>query len=701
MSKWLIVLLAIAALAGVILLERSAPTPVASPPARLPVAVAPPAEPTVPQTPSETVAPPAAPAPQTSSAAPEAVVAPTMVETPAVRVPAQTPSDVAADVLAPAPQTDSSVAPALLSPAPEPQPAVPVVVLATLDPRWAGLSLAEFLDRASGELVRLSPESVTDLGIASALGIRDDRLDPLTAEWEAEYYDTIQSIVDHLATYDLDREIDNVRLNAEIYGAWLRNQLPSRPFANNAYYVSSYMDSYPPYIEWFMTSLHPLETPANVEDYLSRLSEISTRFRELEARLAASETLNAVPPRFMLDRAVEQIRDTGRTTARETSFYQALSAALESMPDVSPAAAASFREQAAETIETEILPAYLELAEYVSGMAARAGDDAGVWKQTNGAEYYADCLRSQTTTNLTPDEIYDLGVGEVARIEAEIRTAAAALGFDAAASIPALFDQAAAISGTSLGDDTIARCQKLLDGIGPRIAAAFTRMPTRGLIVVDGGDYAYFSAGTLDGSRPGQFFAPTLMPQEIYGLPTLTYHEGVPGHGFQAAYAQEADIPPYVAGIGFTAFDEGWALYAERLAWELGAYDEDAYGNLGRLQDELFRAVRLVVDPGLHAKRWTYEQAVAYMLEHLGYDEGYVRQEVERYIVTPGQAVTYKVGMLRILELRERAKAALGAAFSLAGFHDVVIGHGSLPLDLLARRVDEYIDAALAGMGGA
>jgi uncharacterized protein (DUF885 family) len=370
------------------------------------------------------------------------------------------------------------------------------------------------------------------------------------------------------------------------------------------------------------------------------------------------------------------------------------------MPDVSSAAAASFLEQAAQTIETDVLPAYLELAEYVSGMAARVGDDAGVWKQTNGAEYYADCLRSQTTTDLTPDEIYDLGTSEVARIEAEIRTAAAALGFDPAASTPALFDQAAALSGTSLGDDTIARCQELLDGIGPRIATAFLRMPTRGLTVVDGGDYAYFSAGTLDGSRPGQFFAPTHMPQEIYSLPTLTYHEGVPGHGFQAAYAQEADIPPYVAGIGFTAFDEGWALYAERLAWEMGAYDEDAYGNLGRLQDELFRAVRLVVDPGLHAKRWTYEQAVAYMLEHLGYDEAYVRLEVERYIVTPGQAVTYKVGMLKIIELRERAKASLGAAFSLADFHDVVIGHGSLPLGLLERRVDAYIAATLAGTDG-
>jgi len=216
-------------------------------------------------------------------------------------------------------------------------------------------------------------------------------------------------------------------------------------------------------------------------------------------------------------------------------------------------------------------------------------------------------------------------------------------------------------------------------------------MPTQKLIVVDGGYDTYFSAGTLDGSRPGQFFIPTLMPEPIYDLPTTTYHEAVPGHGFQAAYAYEADIPDYIAGLSFTAFSEGWALYAERLAWEEGAYDENPYGNLGRLQDELFRAARLVLDPGIHAKRWTYEQAVDYMINNTGLEESYVRSEVERYIVTPGQAVTYKIGMLKMIELRDRARTALGTAFNLADFHDVVLGHGELPLDLLERLIDEYI----------
>jgi uncharacterized protein (DUF885 family) len=451
------------------------------------------------------------------------------------------------------------------------------------------------------------------------------------------------------------------------------------------------MDSYPTYIEWFMTSLHPLETFDNAVDYVARLFELPTRFRELEERLADSEALDAVPPRFMLEKAVEQIRETAATPARETGLYTTLESALPQMEDADAADAQALLEWVATTLETNVLPSYAKLADFVADMAGHATNDAGVWKQVEGNEYYAYCLQSQTTTDLTAAEIYDLGVAEVERIQGEIRKAAAELGLDAALSIPELFARLSETTGSSLGEDTIARCQAIIDDIGPRVASAFLRMPTSSLVVVDGGYDTYFSAGTLDGSRPGQFFMPTLAPQPIYGLPTVTYHEAVPGHGFQAAYAYEADLPDYIAGLSFTAFDEGWALYAERLAWEEGAYDENPYGNLGRLQDELFRAVRLVVDPGLHAKRWTYEQAVEYMVANTGLDEPYVRSEVERYIVTPGQAVTYKIGMLKLLELRERARAALGSAFSLPEFHDVVLGHGALPLDLLEREVDAYI----------
>lgn len=690
MPKWLIVLLAIAALAGVIVLEQAKIAPSAlsdadrpAPPAEAP-ATTPPARstPVVRETPALPPPAPGAPVQTAPAVVPEAV--------PTSEMPTQTPSEalLPAAVQTPSlePTTPQTSAAVWLT-----EPVAPSSGARPAAARWAGMPLDAFLTRASGELVALSPETVTWLGIAADLGMRDDRLDPLSVEAEAAYYGLAREILYHLDSYDLALETPRDRWNAEIYRAFLVDSLEGYAYTDHFYGVSSYMDSYPTYIAWFLTSIHPLGTLANVEDYISRLTEIPLRFRELQARLADSEALAAVPPKFMLEQAVDQIRSKGETPARETDFYATLEAAIAEMPDLEEAAASALLARAVETLEQDVLPAYGELAEYVSGMALRASDDAGVWKQEDGDAFYAYILRSYTTTDLTADEIYDLGVVEVARIEAEIREAATAAGLDGSLSIAQIFADLSAKTGVSLGEETITRSKQILDDIAPRIAPAFLRMPTQDLVVVDGGYDTYFSAGTLDGSRPGQYFAPTLSPQPIYDLATVTYHEGIPGHGFQAAYAYEADIPPYVAGLSFTAYAEGWALYAERLAWELGAYDNDPYGNLGRLQDELFRAVRLVLDPGIHAKRWTYEQAVGYMLEHTGLQEDYVRSEAERYIVSPGQAVTYKIGMIEILALRDRAKAELGEAFDLARFHDAVLGRGELPISLLRRAVDEYI----------
>lgn len=571
------------------------------------------------------------------------------------------------------------------SPAPKPQSAAAPVT------PWKGMSLQQFLTEADRSLILLSPETITFYGLAEELGVRNNHLDPMTVEAEDAYYAQIQEIADQLATYDLSKVSSTERTNAHIYAWHVEDTLASKEFANNGYLVSSYMDSYPTYIEWFLTSMHPLTTLADAEDYVSRLSEIPVRFQEAEKRLWLSQELNAVPPRFMLRKAVDQLRLVATTEPTETSYYVVLDEAFALMAGVRKEDQDEILEQAQDALETYVLPAYGDLADYVDEMATRASEDAGVWKQKNGAAYYEYLLGSYTTTTLSADEIFNLGKQEVARIQAEIQTASVALGFAPGLSMPELFGQLEKKTGSSLGEDTIRRFQALLDDIGPRIASAFARVPTSRIEVADGGADTYFSPGTPDGSRPGMFFAPTQTPQPIYELPTITYHEGIPGHGFQAAYAYGANLPSYLLGLSFTAYAEGWALYAERLAWELGVYASDPHANLGRLQDELFRAVRLVVDPGIHAKRWTYEQAVEYMVENMGLSEDYVRAEVERYIVSPAQAVTYKVGMLKILELRARAEEKLGAAFKLAEFHDVVLGHGELPLAILEELVDEYI----------
>jgi uncharacterized protein (DUF885 family) len=232
-----------------------------------------------------------------------------------------------------------------------------------------------------------------------------------------------------------------------------------------------------------------------------------------------------------------------------------------------------------------------------------------------------------------------------------------------------------------------------------RLDAAFDLRPRAEVIVVAEGEGAYYVSGSLDGSRPGVFHAPGGGSEARYSMPTLAYHEAVPGHHFQIALAQESDLPLFRNVIGFTGYAEGWALYAEHLAYELGWYDDDPYGNLGRLQDQAFRAARLVVDTGLHAKGWSFDQAHEFMVENVGRDPGYLQFEVSRYVTWPGQATAYMVGMLKIMELRQEAMDRLGDRFDLKAFHQVVLRNGSMPLEVLERVVDDYIEATLAAPG--
>jgi uncharacterized protein (DUF885 family) len=314
-------------------------------------------------------------------------------------------------------------------------------------------------------------------------------------------------------------------------------------------------------------------------------------------------------------------------------------------------------------------------------------------------------LRSQTTSNLSADEIHALGLREVERIQAEMRAILSGEGLDAT-------DLGATLRTLNAEDrflypDTdegraqvLADYQAILDDAAPRLPALFGRLPKAPVRVErvpafkeKGAPGAYYMPPPLDGSKPGIFYANLRSVREIpkFGMRTLAYHEAIPGHHLQIAIAQELPgLPIFRRVVPFTAFVEGWALYAERLALENG-FHPTPYDRLGALQAELFRAVRLVVDTGIHAQRWTREQAIEYMLNNTGMPDTDVVAEVERYIVSPGQACAYKVGQLAILSLRDRAQRALGRRFDLRAFHDVVLGQGALPLELLERKVDDWI----------
>lgn len=365
----------------------------------------------------------------------------------------------------------------------------------------------------------------------------------------------------------------------------------------------------------------------------------------------------------------------------------------------------------AEAIENGVVPAYRKLISFFEGQLARSSTDDGVWKLPDGDAYYRYRLRVETTTQMTPQEVHDLGLAEVARIRAEMTTILSAQAQLQPGETPAqalsrlakdprfLYPntdegrKAALADYSKMVDEQLVRARAVV-GLVPKAPIEVRRVPEFKEKTAPG---AYYNPPAIDGTRPGVFYANLRDMAELpkFSMRTLAVHEGVPGHHFQIALAQEKEGgPTFRRVVPFTAYSEGWALYAEWLATEMGLYAGDPFGDLGRLQDEVLRASRLVVDTGIHAKRWTREQAITYMTDNTGMPEGDVVSEVERYIVQPGQACAYKVGMLRIRAARDRAQKALGPRFDAAAkkaFHDVVLGGGALPLEVLDEQVDAWI----------
>jgi uncharacterized protein (DUF885 family) len=324
----------------------------------------------------------------------------------------------------------------------------------------------------------------------------------------------------------------------------------------------------------------------------------------------------------------------------------------------------------------------------------------------DGDKYYATRARFYTTTDMTPQELHDIGLAEVARVSVEMNTLLEGQGMRGG-SIGTRMQQLAKDPKQLFGDTPeekkamLASYQAILDEVNQGIGQSFDRRPKLGVEVRPVAEFsqaneslAYYIEGAIDGSRPGVFFANMRAPAEMpkFAMRTVAYHEGIPGHHFQVTIAQELeDVPFFRKVISFSAYQEGWALYGERLAFELG-YGTDPLDQLGRLREEMMRAARLVVDTGIHYKRWTREQAIAYMMDKTGIAEAAVTAEVERYFVDPGQALAYKTGMLKILALREKARQQLGDKFDLKQFHNEVLVHGALPLTLLEGVINDWID---------
>jgi uncharacterized protein (DUF885 family) len=485
------------------------------------------------------------------------------------------------------------------------------------------------------------------------------------------------------------------RLNRDLMVLNLRDRLDSEKFKDWEMPVTQFGGIHLD-MPQLVTAL-PFTTIKDYDDYIARLKELPRAFEQITLLMRKGMKDGLMPPKILLTQVAEQTEGIAKQKPEDSPFAQPTTAFPSTF---STSDKERLRLGILDAIRNSALPAYNQFLTFVRDEYAPKGrTEIGISSLPLGQERYAAAIRRQTTTNMTAEEIHQLGLKEVARIEAEETDVARQLGFKDLQSFKTSLKTNPAVHPKSR-QQILGEYQTYTDQMWRKLPELFGRLPKAKLEILPVEAFREKTAstsyvqGTPDGSRPGHVFVNTydFENQLTINNEDTAYHEGVPGHHMQISIAQElTDLPPFRQQAGYTAFVEGWALYSERLGKDVGFY-QNPYSNYGRLDDEMWRAVRLVVDTGIHYKHWTRDQVLQYMRDHSSANEAYFQSETDRYIAWPGQALAYKIGQLTILRLRETAKAELGDRFDIRGFHDEVLGAGALPLDVLERRVNGWIE---------
>ncbi len=461
----------------------------------------------------------------------------------------------------------------------------------------------------------------------------------------------------------------------------------------------------------FLINVHTVENKKEAEDYISRLNGVLPLFKQVMVNLKIREEKNIIPPKFVIPLVINDCKSivSGKPfdTSKEINpLMQDITDKINALKDLDETTKKALIAKASEALINSVKPAYDMIKKYFVELDKKATTDDGAWKFPEGDSYYDAALKQTTTTNLTADEIYELGLKEVARIHDEMRVIMKKVNFKSD-NLKAFFDfmrtdKQFYFSNTAEGKEAYrVKAVKIIDSMKGKLDGLFITKPKADIVVMPVEAFREKSAGgafyedpAVDGSRPGRYYINlyNMADQAIYQMEALAYHEGIPGHHMQIAIAQElTTVPKFRKHGGNTAYIEGWALYSELVPKELGFYS-DPYSDFGRLAMELFRAARLVVDTGIHRKKWTREKALAYFNENTPNPEGDNKKEIERYIVWPSQATGYKIGMIKILELREKAKQTLGVKFDIREFHDVVLTSGPVPMNVLEEMVNTWVE---------
>jgi len=566
--------------------------------------------------------------------------------------------------------------------------------------------LAAFFEEVFEREVALSPIFEAQLGRKTEnYGSWDDASD---AAAQAENDRRAADLARLESEFDYTALSADAQVSYDIFAYDTEQSMRNYAFRGNQY-IAHHTDSYALYLPVLLQNLHEVETREDAEAYISRIENAEGVLTQLTERLRAQTAAGIIAPEFVYEKILTDLNnlisgapfDDGEPNAIFADFTNKLDAVALSDEDTD-----ALRQRAVEALTGPWKSGYEMFADAVKEAEERADGNDGVWEHPNGEAYYANRIAHYATLdNLTADEIHDLGLREVARIQQEMEEIKQAVGFDG--SLLEFFefirnDPNNYFPNTDEGREAFLERQRgLVDGVYEKVDAFFNILPEADLEVrrvepfrENTAGIAFYNRPSADGSRPGIYYTnlKDMTAVQKYVHTAIAYHESAPGHHFQLALQQEMEgLPSFRKFGGYGAYIEGWALYAERVAKEMGFY-EDPYEDLGRLQNEIWRAVRLVVDTGIHAKQWTRQQAINYFLQNTPLSVGDSTTEVERYIARPGQALSYKIGMLKIQELRAKAEDALGEDFDIRDFHDVVLQNGAVPLPVLERLVDAYIE---------
>jgi len=572
------------------------------------------------------------------------------------------------------------------------------------------------LDQLSTAWLKESPEAATGLAVteAQAGGPFMDRLADLSAEGLQRRAKLVADTLAGLGKIDRTSLPAADAVTLDVVTAALGYYDAGAKFGYGRYglgeplpYVVTQIDGAFVGIPDFLDSQHPVTSKPQAQAYLARLEAFAGMLDQESARIAADAGKGVIPPDFVIDGALKQLKAFAGKKPSDTVLVGSLARRVKEIAGLDAAAQADLVRQAEALVKEKVLPAYGRQVAAFAAIRPKATHDAGVWRLPEGEGFYKAALAAQTTTTLSPDEIHQMGLDLVAKIGAEMDALLKAQGMTKGGIAERI--QALSVRKDQLYPNTEKGRAELLADLNRQIEAVTARMPEQfnhlakakleikrvPAYIEAGAPGGYYNSAALDGSRPGAYYINLRDTAEWpkFSLPTLTHHEGIPGHHWQISIAQESSGLPFIrrAILGFNAYVEGWALYAEQLTDEIGMYKDDPFGRLGYLQSAAFRATRLVVDTGLHSKRWSREKAIAFMLDATGDQRSSVTTEIERYAAWPGQACGYMVGRQVITRLRDDAKARLAAKYDQKAFHDVVLSNGSTPLSVLESLVGTWV----------